>query len=55
MGNEPRKSNEDRSTPPRQENEQAEHEGSSHDPSEFDVMNPERTKGKPNDDVQEQL
>lgn len=54
MANEPHKSNENRARPVRHENEQAEAEGSSHDPSEFDVMNPERTKGKPNSDVQEQ-
>lgn len=53
MANEPTKTHEHRSKPPRQENGQAEHEGSSHDPSEFDPMNPARTKGKPNSDVQE--
>lgn len=53
MANELRKTHEKRSEPPRQENAQAEHEGSAHDPSEFDAMNPERTKGKPNSDVQE--
>lgn len=54
MANEPKKAHEDRNDPKRRENHQAQHEGSAHDPSEFDVMNPERTKGKPNDDVTEQ-
>lgn len=53
MANEPRKADENRSKPPRRENDQRAHEGSSHDPSEFDAMNPARTKGKPNSDVQE--
>lgn len=55
MPNEPKKSNENRSPPPRLENDQDAHEGSSHTPDEFDVMNPAKIKDKPNDEVQEQL
>ncbi|MFC3168773.1 MULTISPECIES: hypothetical protein [Paracoccus] len=40
---------------PDRRNGQGEHEGKAHSPSEFDVMNPAKTKDKPNDDVQEQL
>lgn len=54
MANQPRPADTKRDTPPRWENDQAEHEGSAHSPEEFDVMNPERTKGNPNDEVQEQ-
>ena len=39
----------------RREHGQGEHEGAPHSPEEFDVMNPAKTKDKPNDDVQEQL
>lgn len=54
MANEPKPSHADRTSPPRKPNDMAEHEGSAHDPSEFDPMNPARTKGKPNEDVTEQ-
>ncbi|WP_192841315.1 hypothetical protein [Falsirhodobacter sp. alg1] len=54
MANEPKPAKTKRDDPERLENSQAEHEGSAHDPSEFDVMNPERTKGKPNSEVEEQ-
>ncbi|WP_164876085.1 hypothetical protein [Falsirhodobacter deserti] len=53
MANEPRKADESRSDPPRKQNDQAAHEGSAHSPEEFAPMNPQRTKGKPNSDVQE--
>lgn len=54
MPNEPKPAKEHRSKPPRHENAQDDHEGSSHTPDEFDVMNPARTEGKPNDEVEEQ-
>lgn len=53
MPNEPKPAKTKRTDPPRRENAQDNHEGSSHTPDEFDVMNPARTKGKPNDEVQE--
>ncbi|MDH2329045.1 hypothetical protein QCN27_19545 [Cereibacter sp. SYSU M97828] len=54
MPNKPTPAKTKRDDPPRRENAQDNHEGSSHSPEEFDVMNPERTKGKPKSDVQEQ-
>ncbi len=45
MANDPKKANQKRDKT-KTENDQAEHEGSAHDPSEFDVMNPARPKGK---------
>lgn len=54
MPNEPKPAKEKRTVPPRHENAQDNHEGSAHKPGEFDVMNPAKTKGKPNSDVQEQ-
>lgn len=41
MANEPKPAAEKR-TPPERKNDQADHEGSAHDPSEFDVQNPAR-------------
>ncbi len=55
MANDPKKANQNRPPSGRKANAQAEHEGSSHKPEEFDVMNPARTEGKPDDEVQEQL
>lgn len=55
MANSPRESDQKRPEPGRRENAQAEHEGSAHKPEEFDVMNPEKTRGKDKGDVQEQV
>lgn len=44
MPNEPKPSKKKRDEPPRRQNDQDNHEGSSHTPDEFDVMNPARTK-----------
>ncbi|MCJ8139470.1 hypothetical protein [Falsirhodobacter halotolerans] len=54
MANKPKPAHVKRDEPKRRENAQAEAEGSAHDPSEFDAMNPAKTKGKPNSDVTEQ-
>lgn len=53
MPNEPKKAKQSRSKPPRLENAQDDHEGSAHDPSEFDVMNPAKAEGKLNHEAQE--
>ena len=45
----------DKGYQPDRRNGQGEHEGKPHRPEEFDVMNPAKTKDKPNDEVQEQL
>ncbi|QUS35642.1 hypothetical protein [Falsirhodobacter algicola] len=54
MANQPRNAHEKRDEAPRRPNAQAQHEGSAHKAEEFDVMNPARTEGKDNEDVQEQ-
>lgn len=40
---------------PERRNGQGEHEGKAHSPSEFDPVNPAKSGGKPDDEVQEQL
>lgn len=44
MPNEPEKAREKRNAPKKRQNAQGDHEGSAHDPAEFDVINPARQK-----------
>lgn len=43
MPNEPKLAKEKRANPGHRQNAQGDHEGSAHDPEEFDVMNPKKT------------
>lgn len=42
MANESKQAKERRAEPKRRQNAQDDHEGSAHDPAEFDVMNPQK-------------